>query len=110
MHREGSGLVTLRGATSTQPRARYRVSFGGNLALPTGGTAGPVSVALAINGEAITSTTMTVTPAAAEEYFSVFGSTSIDVPRGCCFEVSVRNTTAEPILVQNANLIVERTA
>ena len=36
MHREGSGLVTLRGLTN-QCRARFRVSFGGNIALPTGG-------------------------------------------------------------------------
>ena len=29
MHRDGSGLVSLRGLTCCQPRARFRVSFGG---------------------------------------------------------------------------------
>ena len=46
MHREGSGLVTLRGLTN-QCKARFKVSFGGNIAIPTGGTVGSVSVALA---------------------------------------------------------------
>lgn len=38
-HRDGSGLVNLKGLTN-QRRARYRVLFGGNLAIPTGGTVG----------------------------------------------------------------------
>ena len=41
VHREGSGVVTLRGLTN-QCKARFRVTFGGNIALPAGGTAGPL--------------------------------------------------------------------
>ena len=63
MHRDGSGLVTLRGLTN-QCRARFRVSFGGNIAIPTGGTVGPISLAIAIDGEAVATTTMISTPAA----------------------------------------------
>ena len=108
-HRDDSGLVTLRGLTN-QCRARFRVSFGGNIGLPTGGTAGPISLAIAIDGEAVRSTTMTVTPAAVEEFFNVYASVFIDVPRGCCVTVSVQNITTDDINVQNANLIVERVA
>lgn len=108
-HREGSGLVTLRGLTN-QCRARYRVSFGGNIALPTGGTVGAISLAIAINGEAIATTTMISTPAAVEEYNNVFSAIFLDVPKGCCIQVSVRNTSTQAISVQNANLIVERVA
>lgn len=61
VHRAGSGLVTLRGLTSGQCRARFKVSFGGNVAIPTGGTVGPVSVALAVGGEALNSATAIVT-------------------------------------------------
>lgn len=108
-HRDGSGLVTLRGTTN-QCRARYKVSFGGNIAIPTGGTVGAISIGLAIDGEAVGSSTMTVTPAAVEEYFNVFGAMFIDVPRNCCLTISVRNINDQDILVQNANLIVERVA
>lgn len=110
VHRGGSGLVTLRGLTNCQCRARFRVSFGGNIALPTGGTAGPISLAIAIDGEPIASTTMITTPAAAEEFNNVFGAIFIEVPKGCCEQVSVRNTSTVPIDVQNANLIIERVA
>ena len=48
VHRDGSGIVTLRGLTNCQCRARFRVSFSANIAIPTGGTVGAISVALAI--------------------------------------------------------------
>ena len=108
-HRDGSGIVTLRGTTN-QCRARYKVTFGGNIAIPTGGTVEAISLALAIDGEGLGSSTMIVTPAAVEEYFNVFGAMFIDVPKGCCLTVSIQNTSAQSILVQKANLIIERVA
>ena len=108
-HRDGSGIVTLRGTTN-QCRARYKVTFGGNIAIPTGGTVEAISLALAIDGEGLGSSTMIVTPAAVEEYFNVFGAMFIDVPKGCCLTVSIQNTSTQSILVQNANLITERVA
>lgn len=109
LHRDGSGLVTLRGLTD-QCRARFRVSFGGNIAVPTGGTVGPISLAIAINGEPVATTTMISTPAAVEEYNNVFSAIFIDVPKGCCSQISVRNISDDDVEVQNANLIVERVA
>lgn len=108
-HRDQSGLVTLRGLTD-QCRARFRVSFGGNVAVAEGGTAGPISLAIAISGEAIPTTTMISTPAAIGEYNNVFSSIFLDVPRGCCYQISVVNTSDQAIDVQNANLIAERVA
>lgn len=110
VHRAGSGLVTLRGLTSGQCRARFKVSFGGNIAIPTGGTVGPVSVALAVGGEALNSATAIVTPAAVENYFNVFVAAFIEVPRGCCVTVAVKNTSAQAVSIANSNLIVERVA
>ena len=109
LHRDGSGLVTLRGLTG-QSRARFRVSFGGNVAIPTGDTVVPISLALAVNGEPVAVTTMISTPAAAEEFNNVFSAIFLDVPRGCCAQVSVQNLTAAAIEVQNANIIIERVA
>ena len=108
-HRTGSGLVTLRGITN-QCRARFRVSFGANIAIPTGGTIGPISLALSLEGEPIGPTIMIVTPAAVENFFNVSTDIFVDVPRGCCMTIGVKNITDESILVQNANLIVERVA
>ena len=47
VHREGAGIVTLRGLTQ-QCKARYKVSFGANIAIPTGGTVEAISIALAV--------------------------------------------------------------
>lgn len=109
IHRSNSGLIMLRGLTK-QCRARFRASFGANIAVPTGGTAGEISLALAINGEAVPATNMMATPAAAAQFFNVASDIFLDVPQGCCMTLSVQNTSDAEIAVQNANLIVERVA
>lgn len=109
LHRDGSGQVTLRGITN-QCRARFKAFFSGNVAIPAGGTVEAISLALAINGETVASTTMIQTPAAVSEFANVASAVYLDVPAGCCVTVSVRNTSAQAIDVQNANLIVERVA
>lgn len=110
VHRDGAGLVTLRGLTNGQCRARFKVSFGGNIAIPTGGTVEAISVALAINGEPLTSATAIVTPAATDNYFNVFVAAFIEVPRGCCVTVALENTSTQAVSIANSNLIAERVA
>lgn len=109
VHREGAGIVTLRGLTN-QCRARFKVSFGGNIAVPTGGAVGAISAALAVNGEPLNSATGIVTPAAVDQYGNIYVAANIDVPRGCCLTVAVENTSDQAINIANANLIVERVA
>lgn len=110
LHREGSGLVTLRGSVK-QCRALYKVYFSGNIAIPEGGVAAdPISVAIAINGKAIISSNAIVTPAVVEQFNNVSSVAFISVPAGCCTQISVENTSTQTIDVQNANLIVERIA
>ncbi len=108
-HREGSGVVRLRSVTQ-QCRARYKISFGGNVQIPTGGTVEGISLAIALDSEPLGSATMIVTPAAVEDFWNVFAAVYVEIPRGCCATVSVENTSTQPIEVQNANLIVERVA
>lgn len=110
IHREGSGLVGLRGLTNGQCRARFLVEFGANIAVPTGQTVGPISLAIAINGEPVLTSQMISTPAVVNVYNNVGSSLYIDVPIGCCSQISVENTSTIPINVQNANLIIERVA
>ena len=100
VHREGSGLITLRGLTN-QCRAVFKVSYGGNIAIPTGGTVEAITAALAINGEAL---------AAVENYFNVYVSAQVSVPRGCCLTVGMRNTSTQTVNFANSNLTVERVA
>ena len=107
MHRPGSGQFTVRGCTQNC-RAKYRVSFSGNIAVAAGGTAGPISVAIAINGEADLSTNAIVTPAAVGDYFNVAMSTDVWVPKGCCVQVSIKNTSTQAIDMQNANITINR--
>lgn len=112
IHREGSGIITLRGQVNNcSGFARYKVSFGANIAIPEGGAAStPLSLALAIDGEPIPTSSVIVTPAAAGQFWNVYASVFIDLPRGCCYTVAVENTGTTAVDVQNANLIIERTA
>ena len=110
MHREGSGIVTVRGLANGQCRARFRAVFGANIAVPTGETVGPVELAIAINGEGVPTSLMISTPLDVENYNNVSADLYIDVPIGCCTQITVQNTGTIPVSVQNANFIVERVA
>lgn len=109
VHRQGSGIIKLRGITN-QCRARYLVGYSGNIQIPTGGTVDAISLAIAVDGEPLQSTKMIVTPAAVENLFNVSAQAYIDVPKACCSTVSVENTSAQTIQVQNSNLIATREA
>ena len=112
IHRDDSGIFMVRGIVNNPCAyfAKYVVDFGANIAVPTGGTVGEISLSLAIDGETIPSSTMIVTPAAVNEYFNVHRSIEIAVPRGCCYTVAIENNSDEAILVQNANIRIVRTA
>lgn len=118
IHRNGSGILTLRGITPNC-FARYEVTFNGNIAVPEGGTAAAIAVAIAIDGEALQSSRAIVTPAAAEQYFNVTSTAIITVPKGCCYTVALENVNAgvggeivdeQTISVADGNLTVTRIA
>lgn len=109
VHRQGSGIIKLRGITN-QCRARYLVGYSGNIQIPTGGTVDAISLAITVDGEPLQSTRMIVTPAAVENLFNVSAQAYIDVPKACCSTISVENTSAQTIQVQNSNLIATREA
>lgn len=109
VHKEGSGIFTLRGITN-QRIARYRVTFGTNIALPTGGTTGSVSTAISVNGEAIPESTMYETLGTAAAIHTMTRTIMVDVPCGCCTQLAVKNTNAQAIDYLNSILIIERVA
>lgn len=118
-HRNESGIVALRGIVNNPCAvfARYQVTFNGNIAIPADGAASPISISLAVDGEPVQTSKAIYTPAAVDEYGNVTSTAIITVPRGCCFVVSVENTSdvaasglAPAINVQNANMTVSRIA
>lgn len=115
----GTGTFLLRGVVQN-PFIRfavYRVTFRGNIAIPEGGTAGPIAVALTVNGEVRGDSLAITTPAAVEEFDNVTSSARIVVPRGSSLTVSLRHvaassdasvTPAPAIEIQNGNIIITR--
>lgn len=121
LHRPGSGILTLRGITNNpcSKFARYRVAFDGNIAIPEGGTAGEIQLAIAIDGEIVPTSIATATPTAVDAYWNVNGFAIIDVPAGCCYTISIENasvsttpstTPASALNLRNLNVEVTRLA
>lgn len=119
-HEDETGIFILRGIVnnSCAKFATYQIVFNGNIAVPTGGTAGAIAVGITVNGELRPTSKAIVTPAAVEEFNNVSSTCIIKVPRGCCLNVAVRSvsgvaaggTPAPVIEVQNANLVINRIA
>lgn len=118
-HRDDSGNFLLSGWTPNYNNgcpcqcgrsnsATYMVDFGANIAVPTGGTVEAISVALTLDGGTLPATTMTFTPAAVEEFGNVSRATNVEVWKGCCQTLTVRNTSTQPILVSGANIVFSR--
>ena len=114
-HADDTGNFLLSGWVPTRycckcnsKNAEYLIDFGANIAIPTGGEVEAISVAIALDGATIPASTMIVTPAAVEEFFNVSRAIDAYVWNGCCQTVTVRNTSEQPILVQNANIIITR--
>ena len=115
-HEDETGNFILRGVT-TNCFAHYQVTFNGNIAIPEGGTLGPIAVALTVNGEPRLTSRAIYTPAAVDEFGNVTSTAIIKVPRGCCFSLGVESVpaTTDPtatlpqvVEVQNANLTIAR--
>ena len=117
-HEDGTGIFILRGITN-QCFATYQVTYNGNVSIPEGGTAGPIAVAITVNGEPRITSRAIFTPAAAETFGNVTSSAIIKVPKGCCFSLSVEyvsattdpTATPAPVITQaDGNLTIARIA
>lgn len=121
-HSPGTGIFVLRGIVNnpTACFARYNVEFTGNISIPTAGAVTPVATAIVVSGEERTGSRSITTPAAVDEYGNVTSRATVDVPRGCCFTVSVEyvngvvndpTTTPTPTInVIDGSLSISRTA
>ena len=110
MHNDSSGVFRVKGVSNCC-KTIYKVHFNANIAIATGGTVEPISVALTQNGEVLRNAVATVTPAAIGDFFNVSLETFIELPCGCCDTITVRNiseTTAIDVI--KANIIIDRVA
>ena len=117
-HRNDSGNFLLSGWTPTNQNrcccrqiansALYLVDFGANIAIPTGGTVGEIDLAFSLDGGTLFGTVMRVTPAAVEEFFNVSRAMNVSIFQNCCQNLTIRNISDQPILVQEANIIFAR--
>lgn len=109
-HRANSGnfLLAGRGGCPCKQFCNYLVDFSADISVPTGGTAGEITVAVVLDGVTIPASTMTSTPSAVAEFNNVSKAVVADVWRGCCESVSIRNTSSQPIVMRNAFLVIDR--
>lgn len=122
IHASGSGIFVLRGVVNNPSCcfARYEVEFTGNISIPTGGTVTPIATAIVVSGEIREGSRSIYTPAAVDEYGNVTSRATVNVPKGCCFTVSVEYVngsvnnpavTPTPLInVIDGSLSVRRTA
>ena len=103
-HRSSSSIVSL-----VKPGI-YLITANLDIAIPTGGTVGAITAALAVDGEALPGSDMTSTPAAVNNFNNISTSHLVKVCFPCCVEISIINTSTQSILMQNVNLTVERKA
>jgi hypothetical protein len=91
IHASGSGIFVLRGIVNNPHGcfARYNIEFTGNISIPTGGAVTPIATAIVVSGESREGSRSIYTPAAVDEYGNVTSRATVDVPKGCCFTVSV---------------------
>lgn len=106
-HRTGSGLICVDNSGCDCKPARYKVFVKANISIPTGGTVGPISLGIALNGEIVQSSIATVTPAAAGDEFSVATEEIINAGK-CPVNIAVRNPNTQTIEISNLVVIVER--
>jgi len=120
-HEDETGIFILHGAAANSCNgfAHYQVTCNGNIAIPTGGTAGPIAIALTVNGEPRLTSMAVFTPAAVETFGNVTSTAIIKVPKGCCFSLSVESvaastdataTPAPTIVASDMNLTITRVA
>lgn len=121
-HQSGTGIFVLRGIVNNSNGcfARYEVKFTGNIAIPEEGEVTPIATAIVVSGDERIGSRSIYTPAEVDEYGNVTSRATVDVPKGCCFTVSVEyvngivndpTVTPTPLInIVDGSVSVKRTA
>ena len=101
-HEAGSGrFVALKPGI-------YKVTFSGNVSIPTGGTVAPIVLDITQDGEIVAGGNMEHTPAAVATPENVSVTVLVQAYPGCCVPIGVRNSSTAPINVEDANFVITR--
>ena len=100
-----TGVIRLAGVCGNQ-KTQYHIMFDANVAISAGGTVGPITVSLLLDGVPLPASSAIVTPAAASEFWHVSLNDLIDVCFGDSVTIGIRNDSGTPIDMQNAILKV----
>jgi hypothetical protein len=121
-HQNGTGIFVLRGIVNNTSGcfARYELDFTANISIPEGGAITPIATSIVVSGESRDGSRSIFTPTEVDEYGNVTSRATVDVPRGCCFTVSVEyvngtvndpTVTPTPLInVVDGSLRIKRTA
>lgn len=101
-HRTGSANVRVKGGTMCRPN-KYLVHFHANVT----GVTGAITLGIYLDGELLPETQMNVVAAAPANVLSVDSATEICVD-GCMANISVRNIAGTGLIVNTANIIVQK--
>ena len=102
-HRTNSGIITLKADCAV-----YEIHFAANIA---GTTAGPLQLAILLDGEPLAETAMINTATVAADPDNVATATLVKTGCGCCGRIAIANTgTSDVIVSANPALFVKRVA
>ena len=106
-HRDETGNFLLAGRVRCrrcQNAAQYKISVCSNITVAEGGTAGPVTIALVVDGAVIPASQMEETIDTVGDFANVARTIDIPIWAGCCQTVTLRNTGTQPIQARNTNI------
>lgn len=100
-----TGVIRLSGICGRQ-KTQYHIMFDANVAIPAGGTVGPITISILLDGVALPASSAIVTPAAAGDLWHISLNDLVDVCFGDSVTIGIRNDSGVPINMQNAILTV----
>lgn len=101
-HREGSGIVTVKGGTGCKPNV-YKVNFHANVT----GFTGQAQLGIYLDGELLPETVMSIYTGLATVIQSVDAETEIKADC-CCDSISVRVIEGDDAVINTASIIVQK--
>lgn len=100
-----TGVIRLAGRCNRNI-TQYHIVFDANVAIPSGGTASPITLGITLDGVVLPGTIATVTPASAGDVWHIGINDLVNVMCGDAVTIAVQNLSGTAIEMRNAVLVV----